>query len=412
MSRKPGPDQSSDMPSFQQRAPTPETSGIDNAKRTSVGDNNSTSIKRQKSVKGNNSSGTTRIRQRTAIACRYCRRRKIRCSGFDPNLENSRCTNCVRFNQECLFTPVSAVAAPVRTIPSVVPHLLQQSQQVQDPNQPYALQPQVMQQYIPYGTPVYFYGTPPTQGFQQGQQPLSQPLSQPLMQQLPHVQQQQQQQQQQLPQVQQQQQQQQLPQVEQQQHQHQLPQVQQQQPQPLYPYNQPPSTYHAAPYNYQPAYYSQYYHYGSNIPYMYTRGYPTPPEIIPSQAAIATTGPVSGPIPVISPVPNPTDPRLDGSDLGVEKPLPLVKHEKTSQQLPRNIKSPEVEIQETGRHSSSSSDSETVATTQASKQEPASSSTSNVEPSSTIPEKEKNSVPATPRKRKRKSKVEISDLVE
>ncbi|KAK4508022.1 hypothetical protein PRZ48_001757 [Zasmidium cellare] len=46
-------------------------------------------------------------RQRTAIACRYCRRRKIRCSGFDQS-EDGRCTNCVRFSQECIFTPVSA----------------------------------------------------------------------------------------------------------------------------------------------------------------------------------------------------------------------------------------------------------------------------------------------------------------
>ncbi|KAK0874110.1 hypothetical protein LTS02_000492 [Friedmanniomyces endolithicus] len=46
-------------------------------------------------------------RQRTAIACRYCRRRKIRCSGFDQS-EDGRCTNCQRFSQECVFTPVSA----------------------------------------------------------------------------------------------------------------------------------------------------------------------------------------------------------------------------------------------------------------------------------------------------------------
>ncbi|KAF4549862.1 Hypothetical protein D9617_19g101670 [Elsinoe fawcettii] len=45
-------------------------------------------------------------RQRTAIACRYCRRRKIRCSGFDQS-EDGRCTNCQRFSQECIFTPVS-----------------------------------------------------------------------------------------------------------------------------------------------------------------------------------------------------------------------------------------------------------------------------------------------------------------
>ncbi|KAK9462930.1 uncharacterized protein V1516DRAFT_662960 [Lipomyces oligophaga] len=51
------------------------------------------------------SSGT---RQRSAIACRYCRRRKIRCFGFDSNVSNSRCSNCIKFNQQCIFTPVSA----------------------------------------------------------------------------------------------------------------------------------------------------------------------------------------------------------------------------------------------------------------------------------------------------------------
>ncbi|KAG4429593.1 hypothetical protein IFR05_014926 [Cadophora sp. M221] len=45
-------------------------------------------------------------RQRTAIACRYCRRRKIRCSGFDQNPEG-RCSNCQRSQQECIFTPAS-----------------------------------------------------------------------------------------------------------------------------------------------------------------------------------------------------------------------------------------------------------------------------------------------------------------
>lgn len=79
-------------------------------------------------------------RQRTAIACRYCRRRKvstdkvsslaepcwyptrqgqtrvtrltllqIRCSGFGENPEG-RCSNCQRFQQECIFTPVSSQA--------------------------------------------------------------------------------------------------------------------------------------------------------------------------------------------------------------------------------------------------------------------------------------------------------------
>ncbi|KAJ5699077.1 hypothetical protein N7462_001082 [Penicillium macrosclerotiorum] len=48
-------------------------------------------------------------RQRTAIACRYCRRRKIRCSGFESSTDG-RCHNCQRFNQECMFTPVSSQA--------------------------------------------------------------------------------------------------------------------------------------------------------------------------------------------------------------------------------------------------------------------------------------------------------------
>ncbi|KAK9468782.1 hypothetical protein V1512DRAFT_245599 [Lipomyces arxii] len=54
------------------------------------------------------SSGT---RQRSAIACRYCRRRKIRCTGYDSNPQDSRCTNCTKFNQQCIFTPVSAAVA-------------------------------------------------------------------------------------------------------------------------------------------------------------------------------------------------------------------------------------------------------------------------------------------------------------
>lgn len=48
-------------------------------------------------------------RQRTAIACTYCRRRKIRCSGFDQN-SKGRCLNCQRFQQECIFIPVSSQA--------------------------------------------------------------------------------------------------------------------------------------------------------------------------------------------------------------------------------------------------------------------------------------------------------------
>ncbi|WEW56733.1 hypothetical protein PRK78_002182 [Emydomyces testavorans] len=61
-------------------------------------------------------------RQRTAIACRYCRRRKIRCSGFDTSQEG-RCSNCVRFNQECMFTPVSSQTQAFVPAHAAYPHL-------------------------------------------------------------------------------------------------------------------------------------------------------------------------------------------------------------------------------------------------------------------------------------------------
>ncbi|KAI9748376.1 MAG: hypothetical protein M1815_003314 [Lichina confinis] len=61
-------------------------------------------------------------RQRTAIACRYCRRRKIRCSGFESSADG-RCTNCQRFNQECIFTPVSSQAQAFVPAHTAYPHL-------------------------------------------------------------------------------------------------------------------------------------------------------------------------------------------------------------------------------------------------------------------------------------------------
>lgn len=64
-------------------------------------------------------------RQRTAIACRYCRRRKIRCSGFENNPQG-RCTNCARFNQECMFTPVSSQAQAFVPAQVAYPHLRNQ----------------------------------------------------------------------------------------------------------------------------------------------------------------------------------------------------------------------------------------------------------------------------------------------
>ncbi|KAG5750543.1 hypothetical protein H9Q72_006532 [Fusarium xylarioides] len=54
-------------------------------------------------------------RQRSSIACRYCRRRKIRCSGRDS--PDGKCQNCSRMNQECIFQASSSTAFVPQTIP-------------------------------------------------------------------------------------------------------------------------------------------------------------------------------------------------------------------------------------------------------------------------------------------------------
>ncbi|UNI22425.1 hypothetical protein JDV02_008316 [Purpureocillium takamizusanense] len=63
-------------------------------------------------------------RQRTSIACRYCRKRKIRCSGYQ-NTPGGKCQNCARMNQECIFQPVSSSSStafiPVSAVPGGVP---------------------------------------------------------------------------------------------------------------------------------------------------------------------------------------------------------------------------------------------------------------------------------------------------
>ncbi|KAI1813151.1 hypothetical protein GGS20DRAFT_554608 [Poronia punctata] len=63
-------------------------------------------------------------RQRTSIACKYCRRRKIRCSGY-ANAPGGKCTNCFKMNQECIFQPVSSGSStafvPVSALPNGVP---------------------------------------------------------------------------------------------------------------------------------------------------------------------------------------------------------------------------------------------------------------------------------------------------
>ncbi|KAH7358630.1 hypothetical protein B0T11DRAFT_330397 [Plectosphaerella cucumerina] len=63
-------------------------------------------------------------RQRTSIACRYCRKRKIRCSGYQ-SAPGGKCINCSRMNQECIFQPVSSSSStafiPVSAVPGGVP---------------------------------------------------------------------------------------------------------------------------------------------------------------------------------------------------------------------------------------------------------------------------------------------------
>ncbi|KAF1997963.1 hypothetical protein P154DRAFT_536810 [Amniculicola lignicola CBS 123094] len=114
-------------------------------------------------------------RQRTAIACRYCRRRKIRCSGFE-NTDDGRCSNCIRFNQDCIFTPVSAQTqafVPAHTVWRGVgqpPPMYGAYGQPLPPNshgEGYPPQQQQQQQYLPSptGAPgpyqAHSFGPPP-----------------------------------------------------------------------------------------------------------------------------------------------------------------------------------------------------------------------------------------------------------
>ncbi|PGH08649.1 hypothetical protein AJ79_05931 [Helicocarpus griseus UAMH5409] len=103
-------------------------------------------------------------RQRTAIACRYCRRRKIRCSGFESS-QDGRCSNCVRFNQECMFTPVASQTQAFVPAQAVFQHIRGQGRGGPRPDtiplygahgQP--LPPQAAHHHVPEGA------LPPPQG--------------------------------------------------------------------------------------------------------------------------------------------------------------------------------------------------------------------------------------------------------
>ncbi|KAM9877614.1 hypothetical protein VDGL01_08350 [Verticillium dahliae] len=54
--------------------------------------------------------------KRTSVACKYCRKRKIRCGGPQSGSEE-RCKNCSKLNRECIFAP----ASPISLI-AVTPH--------------------------------------------------------------------------------------------------------------------------------------------------------------------------------------------------------------------------------------------------------------------------------------------------
>ncbi|KAH7108907.1 putative C6 transcription factor [Dactylonectria macrodidyma] len=62
--------------------------------------------------------------QRTSIACLFCRKRKIRCSGYQ-SAPGGTCQNCVRRNLICIFRPVSSsnstAFVPVSAVPGGVP---------------------------------------------------------------------------------------------------------------------------------------------------------------------------------------------------------------------------------------------------------------------------------------------------
>ncbi|OBT42392.1 hypothetical protein VE00_06469 [Pseudogymnoascus sp. WSF 3629] len=104
----------------------------------------------------------TAPRQRTAIACRYCRRRKIRCSGFEDN-PTGKCQNCQRFQQECIFTPVSSQAQAFVPAHAAYPHM----RNVMGPDGRPRHMYQNQQLYGAHGQPL---GPIPQQGAQGGPQ--------------------------------------------------------------------------------------------------------------------------------------------------------------------------------------------------------------------------------------------------
>ncbi|KAG7402542.1 hypothetical protein Forpe1208_v017079 [Fusarium oxysporum f. sp. rapae] len=59
-------------------------------------------------------------RTRASIACTHCRKKKIRCSGYQSAV-GGKCQNCTRTNQECIFQPVSSSSSTAFVLVSALP---------------------------------------------------------------------------------------------------------------------------------------------------------------------------------------------------------------------------------------------------------------------------------------------------
>ncbi|KAH8587215.1 hypothetical protein B0O99DRAFT_694746 [Bisporella sp. PMI_857] len=97
-------------------------------------------------------------RQRAAIACRYCRRRKIKCSESGESAAQRRCTNCQRLQQECIFVPVSS--KPQAYVLAHLAYPPMQNMGIDSNGGVHLLLPNVQQLYGAHGQPLRQF--PPT----------------------------------------------------------------------------------------------------------------------------------------------------------------------------------------------------------------------------------------------------------
>ncbi|CCG81133.1 C6 zinc finger domain protein [Taphrina deformans PYCC 5710] len=107
---------------------------------------------------GGRAPGAHQARQRTAVACRYCRKRKIRCTGISHDPNDPRCSNCRRLDQECIYAPVGAPQGNYTRQPMPdaygrghpfhpMPQQMMQGQHQQWQGQPMGYPPQPYMQY-------------------------------------------------------------------------------------------------------------------------------------------------------------------------------------------------------------------------------------------------------------------------